>query len=344
MTSLPPISFILTGVAVSGGVRVTLEMCQQLRRNGCRARILVPEPRSFKARIRFAMMKRRAPEWLTDGLEVCQVFKGDICSVSMDRDEVCIGIGTDGSSLLQDLPDSMRRLRYCHGFAEHRPEQSEIAWSGDIPVMAVSPLLIDGLRRYGATNVVGVVPNGYRRDEFFLDRGIDDPSRSGIGTIYNSNPKKAPLDIIKVLGMIEKQCPEIPLLMYGSNRRPDCSRRVQYTRFPSVDQARDIYNRSRVFFVASKSEGFCLPILEAMVCGAAVVSTDHDTARGLVDPDLNGELVPVGDTEAIAQKAIALWMDSQRRIRLACTARNRADDYTWSSAAESLLSIVNELY
>ena len=343
MTALPPISFVLAGLAVSGGVKITLEMCQQLRRNGCQARILVPEPKSFKARLQYAMMKRRAPKWLINGLDVCQVFKGDINSVTMSSGEVCIGIGTDGSSLLQELPDSMTRLRYCVGFAEHRPEQSKIAWSGDIPVVALSPLLVDGLRGYGATNVVGIVPTGYRKDEFYLDREIDDPSRSGIATIYNSNPKKAPLDIIKVLGQIGDQRPEIPLYMYGANRRPDCSRRVEYIRLPTVDQVRDLYNRSRVFFVASKSEGFCLPILEAMVCGAAVVSTDHDTARGLVDPGVNGELVPVGDTDAIAQRCITLWMDSQRRMQLASNARDHLDDYTWPSAAAALASVVSSL-
>jgi glycosyltransferase involved in cell wall biosynthesis len=318
-------------------------MCRELRRNGFNARILVPKQEALSKRLRFMLLKSQAPSWLKEGLEVCTFFRGDLSSVEMSTDEICIGVGTGGAILVQSLPRSIKTVRYCHGFSEHLLEPSKIAWSGDIPVILVSPFLLDKLQAHGSTNVLGVVPNGYRTDEFFLENPLDDPSRSAIGTIYNSNAKKAPEDTLKVLRLIEEQRPEIPLVMYGSNRRPGCSNRVEYRRFPSAKKLRDMYNQSRVWFISSRSEGFCLPILEAMACGAAVVSTDHDTVRGLVEPGINGELVPVGDPEAIARTSIELWADDQKRLQISRNAQRCTSEYNWTSAAESMVSVLQRL-
>ena len=51
--------------------------------------------------------------------------------------------------------------------------------------------------------------------------------------------------------------------------------------------------------LASRSEGFGMPLLEALGCGTPVVASDLAVHREVCGP--YARLVPVGDTEALAE-------------------------------------------
>lgn len=68
-----------------------------------------------------------------------------------------------------------------------------------------------------------------------------------------------------------------------------------------VPNATPYMERARLFALSSQHEGFALVLLEAMLAGAAIVSTDcrHGAAE-LLDGGKWGALVPVGDAGALA--------------------------------------------
>ena len=84
----------------------------------------------------------------------------------------------------------------------------------------------------------------------------------------------------------------------------------------------------------SKSEGFGLPVLEAMACGAAVL-----TARRLSLPEVGGDAVAYTEPEAesIAAALSQLLGDQPERRRLSESGRERARQFTWRSSAEAHL-------
>lgn len=51
--------------------------------------------------------------------------------------------------------------------------------------------------------------------------------------------------------------------------------------------------------------------LEAMACGLPVIVTPHTGANDLVQPGVNGEVVPIRDPQAIAD-AVLKWADKIR--------------------------------
>ncbi len=79
-----------------------------------------------------------------------------------------------------------------------------------------------------------------------------------------------------------------------------------------------------VFVSASRSEAFGLAIIEAMACGAAVVATATEGAREIVDDNLTGKLVPIGDVEALAEAALLLLEDAPLRASIIQRAREQA--------------------
>jgi glycosyltransferase involved in cell wall biosynthesis len=81
----------------------------------------------------------------------------------------------------------------------------------------------------------------------------------------------------------------------------------------------------------SLGEGFGLPVLEAMACGATVLTT-----RELSLPEVGGDAVAYCGTDAaaIAEGLRALLDDPARRAALGAAALERARTFTWARAAE----------
>ncbi|WP_236686735.1 MULTISPECIES: glycosyltransferase family 4 protein [Cellulomonas] len=81
----------------------------------------------------------------------------------------------------------------------------------------------------------------------------------------------------------------------------------------------------------SVGEGFGLPVLEAMACGAAVLTTRETSL-----PEVGGDAVAyTGVTEGeIAAALGALLDDPGRRAELAAAAERRAATFTWEAAAD----------
>ncbi|MBO0835597.1 MAG: glycosyltransferase family 4 protein, partial [Actinobacteria bacterium] len=82
----------------------------------------------------------------------------------------------------------------------------------------------------------------------------------------------------------------------------------------------------------STGEGFGLPALEAMACGAAVLTT-HRTAL----PEVGGDAVAYTepDPDSIRAALRSLLSDPDRRTALGAAGYSRAGEFTWAASAEA---------
>jgi glycosyltransferase involved in cell wall biosynthesis len=73
-----------------------------------------------------------------------------------------------------------------------------------------------------------------------------------------------------------------------------------------LDQAEKLLCAMDVFVSASETESFGLVIAEAMAAGTAVVATETEGAKEVIENQKTGILVPIGDVNRIANAIITL--------------------------------------
>lgn len=86
--------------------------------------------------------------------------------------------------------------------------------------------------------------------------------------------------------------------------------------------------KSDIFVLSSSWEGFGNVIIEAMACGVPVISTSCPSGPNeIITNGVNGLLVSVNDTEAMADAILKLFKDELLRKRLADAGKKRAEDF-----------------
>lgn len=89
-----------------------------------------------------------------------------------------------------------------------------------------------------------------------------------------------------------------------------------------------------LFVLSSRFEGFANVLVEAMACGVAVLSTDcAHGPREIIQHEVNGVLVPVGDAAAMGTAMVRLLRDDSFRAQLSIQGRERAKTFSAANSA-----------
>lgn len=89
------------------------------------------------------------------------------------------------------------------------------------------------------------------------------------------------------------------------------------------------YVKSDMLVMSSSYEGFPMVMIEAMACGLPVVSFDYKCGpKDIIQPGINGLLVPNGDIQALADAMMKVMEDEAYRKMLSLNARKVVDTYS----------------
>jgi glycosyltransferase involved in cell wall biosynthesis len=171
------------------------------------------------------------------------------------------------------------------------------------------------------------LPHAERRDDMLLALG-------------RSNPlKNLPLTLAAWKALPD---PRPGLTMFGIEPDLGSQHGADYVEAPSDEGVNELFNQATVFVQSSVHEGFCLPPLEAMATGGAVVCTD---AHGNRDFCRDGEncLMPEPNVASVRDAIARLLADPDLRARLGEEGRRTAQLYAWDVRIDALEAFLGSL-
>jgi glycosyltransferase involved in cell wall biosynthesis len=116
--------------------------------------------------------------------------------------------------------------------------------------------------------------------------------------------------------------------------------RLLITGYVSDSELRALYSACRITIYPALYEGAGLPPLEAMACGAPVITTNDPAISEMVGD--NARLVSPTDYESLAHNIADLLSDRGARHELGSAGLRRAAEFTWENAARLTRDVYDE--
>ena len=225
-----------------------------------------------------------------------------------------------------------------------------LTFAGAARIVAVSRAVASRLQTdaIGAAEKISVVLNGIdtakfakARAEFdrgqFLDSWKLPADSLLVGTVGELTQLKGQEEFLRAAVEILMQFPKTRFIIAGidhsrgkqhQTRLEQLIKELNLTAHVSLvgwlEDPAQFYCALDVFVSASHTESFGLAIAEAMASRTAVVSTETEGARELIEAGETGLLVPVADAPRLAAATLLLLKEKDERVRLGNAAQQAA--------------------
>jgi len=112
---------------------------------------------------------------------------------------------------------------------------------------------------------------------------------------------------------------------------------------PSVPhaQVREYFQQADILVFPSIHEGSALVVYEALACGLPVITTPN--AGSIVRDGEEGFIVPIRDIAALEDTILRLYKNPELRLQMAQRARQRAEQFTWTTYRSKLADTIEKL-
>ena len=347
------ITFVLPQLGLAGGIRTVRQLGEALAARGhhvVAAHLAPHEPWPPPWRVR-TFVKRLRREWAKRGtvphhfhdspLPRIEVAGDRIRAEDVPDADVCIGTWWPTLEWMRDWPPSKGlHAYYVQHFETHAgdPERVLATYRQPALKLVISGWLEHMLRdQFGPQDFVRV-PNGLDWEQFDSE-ARPPPETPTVGMMVSPRRWKGTALAFEAFEHIRRARPEVRLLAFGEGlpagvRPPEGAEIVFH---PDQSALPALYQRCSCWIVASETEGFGLPGLEAAASHCPVVSTRCGGPEDYVHSGETGYLVPVGDAEALATRVLdALGLDAAAWRRMSAASYHLARTFRWERTAAAL--------
>lgn len=215
-------------------------------------------------------------------------------------------------------------------FAKKNKFQNRVFNTWNLPMnkIVISSWLENMLIESG--NIAKLIFNGLNFDEFFIEKEICDRDSHTLMMLYHDSPSKGCMDGLEAIRSVKIKRPNLKVTLFGVPNRPDnLESWIRYYKMPTRCQLRELYNNSSIFLSPSHSEGWGLPVAEAMQCGCAVLTSNIGGFRDFVKNEVTGLCFEVQNVDDIILKLDVLLEDDNLRVLLANAGNLYVRKFDW---------------
>ena len=180
--------------------------------------------------------------------------------------------------------------------------------------------------------------------------GVEDDFLLFVGTL---EPRKNLVTLLKAFEQILAEGSFRPQLVIGGGegwlmdeslafmKKAAIADRLCLTGYLEDDELCALYSSCKAFIYPSVYEGFGLPPLEAMACGAPVIAGRVSALQETLGSA--AQLVEPMDVEALAKAIAGLLGDNNRRKELGSEGQHQAAEFSWERTARLTLDVYRNL-
>src|SRR2546427_4549003 len=287
------ITFLCPHVRIAGGVRAILTYADRLAGRGHRVTVLVPAHGRLRAlgrrlrgvrpdwlpsfRARIEWVTHWSPEWLPPG-------------------DVIVATAWQSAPIVAAAPAPAGRKFYLvqHYESLYHGDATTVDATYRLPLqtIVISTWLRDVLReRFGRDAEILVTP---------VDRALFHPVAAEAGTmrprvlmLHHDYAWKGVPDGLEAIARVKNTVPSVCLVGFGVKPPRERDRYDEFHENPAQDRLAALYSSADIYLCPSWDEGLGMPPMEAMACGAALVTYDNGGWRGFL---------PVGGNPLVAAR------------------------------------------
>jgi glycosyltransferase involved in cell wall biosynthesis len=180
--------------------------------------------------------------------------------------------------------------------------------------------------------------------------GVEDEFILFVGTI---EPRKNLLTLARAFDEIMRRTEQRPQLViagregwlvdefYSFIEQAGIRDRMLFTGYVAEEDLRALYSSCLVTVYPSLYEGFGLPPLEAMACGAPVITSSIQTILETVGEA--ARVVTPTDHQGLARAILELLENEEERARLSSAGLKRAAEFSWEKTARLTMEVYAEV-
>ena len=352
------ITFVLPTLGLTGGMRVLSIYTELLQKRGHKILIVSTPPRQPTLIEQLKSLLRGRGWESVPEKEESHFDKVDVERRVLETNRRITDLDVPDADIIMatwwETAESVAKLSNSKGakvyFLQHYEAfdyvpkgRVEATWRLPMHKIAVAQWLADIARNEYGDLSVSLVPPTVDTKQFYDPelRSKQQQSKQSVPTVglyYSTTPWKGCDIALKAFSIAAKKIPNLRLVAFGSGETPPADLplpdNTEYIMSPTQDQLRESYSRCDAWLFSSRSEGFGLPIIEAMACGTPVIGTPAGAAPELLAGG-GGILVKLEDPEdmALAIEQICQLSDAQWR-EMSEKALETVINYTWEDATD----------
>jgi glycosyltransferase involved in cell wall biosynthesis len=213
-----------------------------------------------------------------------------------------------------------------------------------IKKIVVSQWIADVLKdEYDDPNAI-VVANGVDHQKFFAPIRCKQNVPT-IGMMYSQRSYKGCDAAFEAYRKAKETVSNLKLIAFGTQEPTSqfsLPEDTEYYLKPAQENLKDIYSKCDAWIFSSRSEGFGLPILEAMACRTPVVGTKAGAAPDLIN-QANGFLVEIDDVTAMANAIVDIAaMTQEKWQQLSKNAYEASLNHSWTESLNYFEQALND--
>jgi glycosyltransferase involved in cell wall biosynthesis len=311
------ITFLCPHLRIAGGVRAILTYADRLTAAGHQVAVVVPT--RSRARAFWRSLRGAGPDWIP-GFRARVVWVDRWRASALPDGDVLVATAWQSAAAVAEAPARCGRKFY---FVQHY----ESLYHGQAPAVdatyrlplrkiVISTWLRDIMReRFASAAEILVTPVDPAL--FHAVPVTVGTSRPRVLMLHHDYAWKGTADGFQTVARVKRRVPGLYLVGFGVTAPRGPASYDEFHVDPPQEMLAALYSGCEIYLCPSWDEGLGMPPMEAMACGAALVTYDNGGCRDYARDDETALVARRRDVDDLAAKLERLAVDEPLRARIA---------------------------